>query len=93
MTSSGHVTMPEAIPAEAPQKALTVELGSRAHCRARLERGEPKFWGCSREESREGATIGGAYRSLVELVELGDGGGSEASVDIVEAIHCGLIRH
>lgn len=40
MTSSGHVTMPEAIPADAPHRALTVELGRRAKATCKLEKGE-----------------------------------------------------
>jgi len=39
MTSSGHVTIPEATPARAPQKLLTEELGNLVENVAREETG------------------------------------------------------
>lgn len=84
MTSSGQVTTPEAMPAAAPQAALTVELGRAAHLRARLEYGELQFASCI-----GGSRLGeiaelGAYRSLALS---GDGGGAGSSADIAGAGH------
>ena len=74
--------MPEAIPAVAPQAALTVELGIAVTMSAMLENDE-----CEAREGVSGSTreekgaADGAYRCLVEV---GDGG-SGASVAIVES--------
>lgn len=88
MTSRGHVTIPEAIPAAAPHKALTVEFGKAAHLIARLEDGKPQAWFCI--EGSWGSLAGiGAYFSLAVL---GDGGGSGSSVVIVQAGHGIAIR-
>jgi hypothetical protein len=45
MTSSGHVTMPEAMPADAPQKAFTVLFGRLANTTARLDSGAARLLG------------------------------------------------
>jgi hypothetical protein len=81
MTSRGQVTIPEAMPAEAPQTALTLELGMLATTDAMLEKSKflgREGGGASRED-RVAAV--GAYRCVVVV---GDGG-SGASVDMVEA--------
>jgi len=84
MTSSGHVTMPEAIPADAPHKALAVEFGRRAKLTTRLEKGEFVRW--LRDETWwEESVVGtGAYRFL--CVVRGDGC-SGALVDMMRAVH------
>lgn len=88
MTSSGHVTMPEAMPAEAPQKALTLELGREAHLIATLEKVEPRFLFCIGASLEERLVVIGAYRSLAVV---GDGGGSGSEV-IVDAVQYRAIR-
>lgn len=81
MTSRGQVTIPEAIPADAPQTALTLELGTLASADAMLEESKLGDRG-GVEASREDRVASvGAYRWVVVV---GDGG-SGASVDMVEA--------
>ena len=80
MTSSGHVTMPEATPAEAPHSALTELSGSLETLTARAVTGELHVLCVFEDDISRGSTVAadGAYRSGTLV---GDGG-SESVVDI-----------
>jgi hypothetical protein len=83
ITSSGQVTMPEATPADAPQRALTGPSGSLATLTARLESGELRLL-CSAEVVMfRAAFLTGAGASWSGAI-VGDGG-SGLAVDMVWA--------
>jgi hypothetical protein len=80
ITSSGHVTIPEATPAEAPHSALTELSGSLETLTARAAMGELQVLCLFGVDISRGWTVtaDGAYRSGTLV---GDGG-SESVVDI-----------
>jgi hypothetical protein len=82
ITSSGHVTMPEATPAEAPHSALTGPSGRLATLTARLPRGELQLAGLCGAAMSRGAVLGDAGASSGTRV--GDGG-SGSCADMVWA--------
>lgn len=82
ITSSGHVTIPDATPAEAPQRAFTGPSGSLATRTARAARGELQLLGLSGDVMFRGAIRADEGASLETTV--GDGG-SGSCVDMVRA--------
>lgn len=90
MTSSGQVTMPDAMPADAPQKALTDELGRWALFTARLEKSEFRLRGFTEVSSEAGGGVGGGG-SWASSAVLASGGVSGSAV-IVDAVHDIWIR-
>lgn len=80
ITSSGHVTMPEATPADAPHRALTELSGSLETLTARAATGElqVRCWFGVVMSRCSTVTAEGAYRSGT----LGGDGGAGSCVDI-----------